>query len=186
MSTEEDVFAELLSANQMRLFGYVMGLVRNAADAQDILQQTAITAWAHFSEFNAAEASSSEYDAKSQTDFFRWTSTIARHETLNFKKIRRRSRVYFDQELMEKLGETMCDITRGGTDDRTDALTRCLKKLPAADSKLLECRYGLGLGSLQISELLDRSQASVCNSLRRIRDKLLRCVHDSLSHGEVR
>lgn len=177
MSAREELFAELFSANQLRLFGYVLGLVRNSADAQDILQQTAVTAWLKFGDFDANGAA----DTEAQTNFFRWTATIARHETLNFKRYRRRSRVYFDQELMEQLGHTICEVTSDSGIDRNAMLTNCLKKLPDSDNNLVECRYGHGLGSLQIAELLGRSQSSICNSLRRIRENLLRCMQKSLS-----
>ncbi|TWT75688.1 ECF RNA polymerase sigma factor SigW [Posidoniimonas polymericola] len=181
MSAKEELFAELFGANQLRLFGYVLGLVRNSADAQDILQQTAVTAWLKFGDFDTDVGDGCETAAATQTNFFRWTATIARHETLNFKRYRRRSRVYFDQELMEQLGHTICELTSDSSLDRSNALTNCLNKLPDGDNNLVECRYAHGLGSLQIAELLGRSQSSVCNSLRRIRENLLRCMQKSLS-----
>jgi RNA polymerase sigma-70 factor (ECF subfamily) len=170
MTTKEDLFAELFGANQQRLFGYVLALVRNSADAQDILQQTAVTAWQKFDAFDP------------DTDFFRWATTIARYEMLNFTKYRRRSRLYFDQELMEQLAEDAGELSNEIAEARSQALSDCLKKLPATDGKLLECRYAHGLGSYQIAELLDRSQSSVCNSLRRIRENLLRCIESKLSN----
>jgi RNA polymerase sigma-70 factor, ECF subfamily len=190
MSTDEDVpakeelFAQLFGANQLRLLGYVMGLVRNFADAQDIVQQTATTAWLRFSDFDPANGAEMKSRQASESNFFRWTATIAKHETLNFKKYRRRSRVYFDQELMEQLGQTVLEITSDNRGERGEALTNCLKKLPSADSKLVECRYAHGLASHQIAELLGRSQSSVCNSLRRIRENLLRCMQDFFSREQ--
>ena len=171
MALKEDSFAELFSTNQQRLFGFILGLVRNASDAQDVLQQTAVTAWQKYGEFDVA------------TDFFPWAVTIARFEALNFMKYRRRSRLCFDQQLMEQLGEDACEAAAEEVEVRLQALGDCLSKLPAADSKLIECRYTHGLSSLQIADILDRTQPSVCNSLRRIRENLMRCVSKSLSHA---
>jgi RNA polymerase sigma-70 factor, ECF subfamily len=173
MSTKEDQFADFFSTNQQRVFGYILGLVRNTSDAQDILQQTAVTAWRKFDEFDP------------NTEFLRWAVTIARYETLNFIKYRRRSRLYFDQQLMEQLGEDACDVPSDESDNRLKALGECLKKLPATDSKLIECRYTHGLSSLQIAELLERSQPSICNSLRRIRENLMRCISKNLARACV-
>lgn len=174
MSTREDQFAELFSGSQQRLLGYVIGLVRNVADAHDILQQTAITAWRKFDEFDP------------DTDFMRWVIAIARFETLNFMKYRRRSKVLFDQSLIEQLGESVCDASAELIEDRGKALSLCIKKLSAADSRLIQCRYSHGLNSSQIAEVLDRSQSSVCNSLKRIRESLLGCIERRLSKEENR
>jgi RNA polymerase sigma-70 factor (ECF subfamily) len=171
MANKEDLFAGFFSANQQRIFGYVLGLVRNTSDAQDILQQTAVTAWRKFDGFDP------------DTDFLRWAVTIARYETMNFIKYRRRSRLFFDQHLMEQLGEDACVASSSEVEVRLQALGECLKKLPAVDSKLIECRYTHGLSSLQIAELFERTQPSICNSLRRIRENLLRCISKNLSQA---
>jgi RNA polymerase sigma-70 factor (ECF subfamily) len=163
-NNQEEQFAELFSIHQQRLFGYILGLVRNTADAQDILQQTAVTLWKKFGDFDP------------DTDFVRWGITVARFQTLNFLKYRRRSRAYFNQELMEQLGEEFGTKSDEVLEARRDALADCLSKLPGPDRKLIECRYSLGLGSRPISGMLERSQASICNSLRRIRESLLRCI----------
>ena len=136
-----------LARIEQRIFGYVLGLLRNTSDAQDILQQTAVTAWRKFDEFDP------------DTEFLRWSLTIARYETMNFIKYRRRSRLYFDQQLMEQLGEDACEVSSDEVELRLQVLGECVKKLPAADSKLIECRYSHGLSSLQIAELLERTRA---------------------------
>ena len=169
LQSREEIFAELYSRNQQRLMGYVVGLVRNMTDAQDILQQTAITAWRKFDDFDP------------ETDFVRWVIAIARFETLNFVKYRRRSKVFFDQSLMEQLGEQMCEGDAELAESRSRALAVCLKKLPPSDGKLIECRYTFGLGSNQMSEIFERSQSSICNSLRRIREVLLQCIKRQLA-----
>lgn len=169
MLNREEQFAELYSNCQHRLFGYVMGLVHNSADAQDILQQTAVTAWRKFDDFQP------------NTDFVRWAITIARYETLNFVKYKRRSKVFFNQSLMEQLGDSFSESSSEMAEARMEALSHCLKKLPATDTKLIECRYTYGLGSHQIAEVLNRSQSSICNSLRRVRENLMRCIQRSIT-----
>jgi RNA polymerase sigma factor (sigma-70 family) len=86
---------------------------------------------------------------------------------------------------MEQLGDDVCEDSSDEAEVRLKALGECLKKLPAADSKLIECRYTHSLSSLQIAELLERSQPSVCNSLRRIRENLMHCISKNLSRSCV-
>lgn len=164
MPARDDLFADLFSTHQQRLFGYILGIVRNNSDAQDILQQTAVTLWKKFDDFDP------------DTEFIRWSITVARFETLNFLKYRRRSRIYFDQGLMEHLASEFSDMSADFVEARQEALKICLTKLPEDDRKLVDSRYSHKLGSRQLSELLDRSQASICNSLRRIRENLLECI----------
>lgn len=165
----EEQFAELFSANQQRLFGYILALVRNPNDAHDVLQQTALAMWRKFHEFELG------------SDFGRWSITVARFETLNFLKYRRRNRVVFNQELVEHLGGDFSEMDYQHLEARRDALRSCLTKLPSSDRKLIECRYSHELNSRQIAELQERSQASICNSLRRIREALLSCIELSVS-----
>lgn len=167
--TSEEQFAELFSAHQQRLFGYILALVRNTNDTHDVLQQTAISMWKKFSDFEIG------------TDFGRWSITVARFETLNFLKYRRRNRLVFSQELVEQLGDEFSEMSVAGLSERRDALQSCLAKLPIRDRKLVDCRYSHGLNSRQIAELQNRSQASICNSLRRIRESLLSCIKLTLA-----
>lgn len=172
--TPDERFANLFASHQQRLFGYIFGIVRNSSDAQDILQQTAVTLWKKFDELDE------------DVNFVRWAIAVARFETLNFLKYRRRSRIYFDQGLMEQLAEEFGGLSNDMIEARREALKSCLSRLPSADSKLIESRYAHGLGSRQLSELLNRSQASVCNSIRRIRDTLLQCVQRATDQGAVK
>jgi RNA polymerase sigma-70 factor (ECF subfamily) len=169
MTSKQDQFSALIADTQQRVFGYILGLVRNSADAQDVLQQTAVTAWRKFDQFDP------------NTEFFPWAIAIARYETLSFLKYRRRSRLYFDQDLMLQLEQDACNVVGDDADARFKALTQCLTKLPASDLKLIECRYSLDMNSHQIGELLERSQPSICNSLKRIRETLMHCISRSLS-----
>jgi RNA polymerase sigma-70 factor, ECF subfamily len=168
MSSKEEEFAELFSAVQQRLFGTLVSMLRNSEDARDVLQQAAVTAWENFDDFQTG------------TDFFRWLATLAKYETLTFINYKRRSKLYFNQELMDQLVDDASGLTNEVVEARCTALQECIQKLADADRKLIDCRYAHGLGSHATAELLDRSQTSVCNSLRRIRQALLVCINRTL------
>ena len=173
MPSKEEQFAELYSGVQQRLFGMLVSIMRNSEDAQDILQQTAVTAWENFSDF------------KIGTDFYRWIATLAKYESLTFINYKRRSKLYFNQDLMDQLVDDASKLTDDLIEARCTALRECIPKLAEADRKLIDCRYAHGLGSHATAKLLDRSQASICNSLRRIRQTLLHCVKRTLSSEQT-
>ena len=173
MSQRKSEFESLLSEHQHRIYGYVFALLRDASDAQDVMQQTAIILWQKFDQFDP------------ETNFFSWAATVARYEVLNFTKYRRRSRLYFDQSLMEQLAEEADTRAAEHSESRRRALRECLGKLSSPDRKLIETRYSHGLGSRQIAEILGRSPRSVCNSLLRIHKSLLACIERSIRRNET-
>lgn len=167
----EELFADLYSANQHRVYGYIVALLRNTTDAQDVLQQTASVLWRKFDLFDP------------ETEFFRWAAVVARFEALNFIKYRRRSRLYFSDDLMETLAEEKEEILEEEV-SRRDALADCIKKLPHRDRQLIERRYNHGLGSRELAEVSGRSASSICNSLRRIRAALMACIEASVAQED--
>lgn len=163
-SERTKAFEELLGLHQHRIYGYIYALLRDTSDAQDVFQQTTIILWKKFDQFDLG------------TSFFSWAATVARFEALNFSKYRRRSRIYFDQDLMEQLAVDADAMQEELLEARRTALRCCLDKLSKSDRKMIDNRYLHGLGSPQIADILGRSSTSVCNSLSRIRQTLLSCI----------
>jgi DNA-directed RNA polymerase specialized sigma24 family protein len=88
---------------------------------------------------------------------------------------------YASEELLDEFTETIVDVQSNGEKWGLATLERCREKLDAADGELLELHYVHDLGSRQIADQLQRSQASVCHSLKRIRGWLLACVQMELA-----
>lgn len=172
-SNRKEEFEELISTHQHRIYGYIYALLRDAADAQDVFQQTTIILWKKFDQFDLG------------TSFFSWAATVARFEALNFAKYRRRSRVYFDQDLMEQLAVDADAMKEEILESRRVALRCCLDKLSKSDRKMIDNRYLHGLGSRQIADILGRSSTSVCNSLSRIRQTLLSCIDRNITRESL-
>src|SRR5262245_24081159 len=65
------LFAALLRESRSRVFGYLLALVQQASDAEDLYQQTALVLWEKFSQY------------KRGTDFGTWgdqCGAFCRHE----------------------------------------------------------------------------------------------------------
>lgn len=92
-------FTQLLEQNLVPLNRFVLGMVGNPFDAEDIVQETAVKAFVHFPEFRA--------EAKFKT----WLLSIAVNEVRSRRRRDFRSRLqFFDFEQLEKLA-------RGTSDD---------------------------------------------------------------------
>jgi RNA polymerase sigma-70 factor (ECF subfamily) len=161
-------FVECLRQNQARLFGYVYSLVHDLNHADDLYQQTALILWTKFDEYDRLRS------------FFAWACGVARMEFANFVRSRRRQPLFFGDHLALLLAETQEEITDEELEDRREALSRCIEKLPERDRRLLTECYRDSAGVHGAAERRGRSPQSIYNSLRRIRRALYECIARTL------
>jgi RNA polymerase sigma-70 factor, ECF subfamily len=88
------------------------------------------------------------------------------------------------EKLLEDIAEPAVESRDGDVEPYLAALRRCKTKLSTPDEELLELQYAEDLGSRQIADRLQRTQQSVCQSLKRIRRWLLECVQMELSRQD--
>jgi RNA polymerase sigma-70 factor (ECF subfamily) len=161
-------FADQLQRHQARLYGYIHSLVRDLDDADDLFQQTTVVLWKKFDDFDRARS------------FFSWSCGVARLEVANFLRSRSRQRLYFSDELNLLLVEAQEELAHDETEERREALARCVERLRQRDRDLLrECYADTG-GVNAAASRQGRSSQSVHNSLRRIRRALFECIRRTL------
>src|SRR5258705_766934 len=84
---DREEFARLFSRNARRIYGFIMTLVFNHHDAEEVFQNTNVILWNKFADFQPG------------TNFFAWASRIAYYEVLSLMKQQRRSRTFSDEAL---------------------------------------------------------------------------------------
>jgi len=88
-------FVRLLKRHERRLNGYVLALVQNWNDADDILQAVAVRLWEQFDEY------------RPDGDFGAWACKIAYYEVLTYRKRKGRRALQttpaFDQAVLEDM-----------------------------------------------------------------------------------
>ena len=163
-----DAFARELTRHQARLRGLIQCLLYNRQDVEDVWQDTNVLLLRKAADFRPG------------TDFYAWSSQVARYQVLNHCKKLRRDRLVFSDELLATLaqdfGSRVTEI-----DDRRAALDACLTKLPAPQRQLLELRYGPKSSIEEIAVSLERSAGSIRQALYRIREALLACIERRLA-----
>lgn len=164
-------FMELLSLHHGKLLGYLLALVHNLADAEDLFQQTALILWQKFDQFDL------------NTDFGHWACRIAHYEALNLSRSRRRSKVMFSDAMLEELAAVQLERT-ASVDQRRAALDRCLQRLSADDRELVEICYGRCRNIKSAAESLGRPVGGVYKSLDRVRRQLLACIGRQLPRDQ--
>src|SRR6059058_3986519 len=121
----------LLTQHQRRIFAYIYTLVPNRTDAEDILQETSLIICEKFADFEPG------------TDFVAWACQIAYWRVRYARQKFARSKVVFDQEILDVVAQTASSMT-DELDERHEALAHCLQRLHPRDRELLIARYEPG------------------------------------------
>ncbi len=156
-------FFKLFIENENRIYTFILMLVPNKADANDIFQETSMVMWDKFNEFEEG------------TSFANWGRKIAYNKIMNFRVKNKNSRVCFNAELMDaicnKTGAVLDEI-----DPRLTALRECIRKLSDADRQLIKMHFEDGITIKKIALTIDRSAHGLYKVMARIYNQLSQCV----------
>lgn len=165
-----EAFVQLLGKNQRRIHLFVMTMVPNWSDAEEIIQETNLLLWREFDRFELG------------TNFGAWACRVALNQTLAWRKRKQRDRLQFSDDMLEAVAaEASAEAER--LEERCSLLAHCIGKLPEQHRVLVEARYGKGQSIETIGDGLGRSSDAVYRALSRIRRTLHECVTRSLAHA---
>jgi len=158
----------LMTRHQRQVFSYLYTLVPNRSDAEDLLQETSLVICEKFHEFEEG------------TDFVAWACQIAYWRVRYSRQKFVRSKVVFNQEILDVVAETAGTMA-DELDDRHEALVRCLQKLHQRDREMLTARYEPGGGVEEAARRSGRTVKTAYKALARLRKLLLDCVSTRLA-----
>ncbi|MEM1297388.1 MAG: sigma-70 family RNA polymerase sigma factor [Verrucomicrobiota bacterium] len=165
-------FIRLLTSSQRKLFAFILSLVRHSSDADDLLQETNMVMWRKWRDFEMG------------TSFDAWAFTIARFQVMAYRKKQQRSKLHFDDELVELMADDASEILDSDHDPRRVALGHCLKKLKDDQRRLIAERYEPGGSVNHMAAQQGRSPKAVSEALRRIRRSLMICIEKTLEEED--
>jgi RNA polymerase sigma-70 factor (ECF subfamily) len=167
-------FLRLFLQNERRLYAYILTLLPNRADADDVLQEASLVMLEKFD------------DNDPPADFAAWGCRIAYFKVLDFCKKRQRSRLLFSQPMIERLAETAIEQANAlQLDERREALAGCIEKLRPRDRDLLAHRFAEGATIHSAAAHDGRSVEAVYKALAKIRQTLFDCVTRALAAGRT-
>jgi RNA polymerase sigma-70 factor, ECF subfamily len=162
-------FVQRLADGQRGLYAYILQMLPNRADADDVLQRTNLVMWTKREEF--VEGS----------NFGAWAARIAYYEVLTWRKHQARDRLCFDDVLVEQLSYEATNDA-GWMETFVQMLRRCMDQLSPSDRELLEMQYVDDLRPRDIATRLGRSSGAIAQAMHRIRKALLNCI-DAQDHA---
>ena len=164
----EDQFVRLLLTNEKRIYAFILTLVPNRTDAEDIMQEAASLMWRKYKE------------ADSIADFAAWGIRIAHYKVLEFRKKQyKKKQIQFNNEIFEEIVGGALSVN-DDLDVRLEALRNCLAKLDKRSLQLVKMRHEQNATARSIADRIGISMASVYKILPKIHDVLLRCVRRTL------
>jgi RNA polymerase sigma-70 factor (ECF subfamily) len=165
-------FMSLLTANYYLLHSFILTMVPNKTDAEDILQNTFMYLWEHFGDFRPG------------TSFISWATTIAKFQVMTYRKTKLRSKVHLSEEAMDLVAAESVKIS-AQMDERYEALEKCLKKLPEREFDFLKKRFIQGSSVKKIAQDIGASLNVVYKRIARLKGILLDCIRQILASKGV-
>lgn len=169
-SAPHEELVRMLTSHQTRLRGFIRCLLFDPSHAEDVLQETNMILWQKAAEYRPG------------SDFWAWASQIARFKVLSHAKQLRRSHLHCDEAFLDQFAAAV-ERRSEDIDQRKQALEHCLNRLPPAQRRLIELRYGTDQAVGEIAKSVGRPEGSVRQTLYRVRGLLLACIDRQLGGG---
>lgn len=164
-------FAVQMTQCQRRLHAFIISMVWNPSDADDVLQQTNLVLWEKAAEFDPARP------------FLPWALRFAQLQVMAWLKARQRQRVVFDDDLVRAFAVDAA--AEPAFDARRMALASCLQKLGQPQRDLVMRRYEPHGSVNAMAVAVGITPKAVSDRLRRIRQTLLDCMIRTLAQEAV-
>ena len=156
-------FLALFIRSEREIFRYVAALVPNIADAEDIVQQTALSLWEKFDACDPGQP------------FTPWACRFALNKARQWMERRQRWHALLDGGLADELAIRQEQL-RPEIESRLRRLEGCLGRLPGEQRAMVEGYYYRREDIARLASGNGRSVAATYKALQRIRQVLQDCV----------
>jgi RNA polymerase sigma-70 factor (ECF subfamily) len=148
---------------------YVGAAVREFHDAEDVVQQVALTAARRFDEFDASRP------------FLAWVLWLAKSRIVDHYRQQARERRLFSEGLLDRLAAALVS-QQAELPARQAALERCLERLPEKSRRLLTLRYAEDASVAEVATAVQSTAGAVRVMLFRLRNLLSQCIEEQLAN----
>lgn len=164
-------FLVLHSACQHRIYGFIMSLIGDWNQADDIFQETTSTLWQKFDQFVPG------------TDFLSWALKIAHFQVLSHTKKKNTQQKHFSPQTLENITEIAISSTKD-SDISLEALRECMKKLSERSKMLLSLRYEDGATVQKVAQRVQQSVHTLYREYQKIHTQLFQCIRKRMAWSQ--
>ena len=156
-------FVQLLTTHQSRMFAYILSLLGNRTQAEDVMQETNAVLWRKAHEF------------KLGTNFGAWMLRVAYFQVMAHRRKITRDRLVFDDDFLADIADDAQQQSESH-EEKQRLLVDCIGKLNERYQKLIRRRYTEGATLKYMASQSDQSESSIKQALFRARNALIECV----------
>lgn len=170
-----ELFEILMREQADSLMSFLRAMVKDPATAEDIFQETMITAWRTIDRFDRTRP------------FGPWLRGIARVLLMSSRRMALKHPSLCDDEILSQVEDRVSALQRlpGDTfDEKLQALRDCLAGLPENYRLVIDSRYAHELPVAEIPTRIGLNLETVKKRLQRGRALLLQCVTGKLASIE--
>jgi len=170
-SASREQFLSLFLRSEREIFRYVAVFVPNVADAEDIVQQTALALWEKFDAYDP------------ELPFTPWACRFALNKARQWIERRQRWQTLLEHGLAEELACRRQEL-QPQFEARLKNLESCLQELPETQRSLVQAYYYERASIVTLARRFGRTEAATYKMLQRVRHGLRLCL-DGHSSPEV-
>ena len=168
----DKLFLSLIRENQDAIYAFVLTMVHNSVDAEDIIQETFAVMWRKFDMFQPG------------TSFTAWGFKIARFQVLRFIDKTCNSKVFISEKLMQSIADR-AEAKLETVSPQKEALRHCLKKLTKSDYNLIQTRYEKKITTKKLADIVGVSVHVMYGTMSKIYNRLRLCIRRTLAEESV-
>jgi len=158
-------FIRLFAPLQSQLLGYICSLMPNLNEADDLLQEVAVTGWDKFASFDPQKA-----------DFKAWLFGIARYKAMHAKRRFLRTQNLLNEAQSRRAEQYFSEMSLDYMETRQEALRDCMEELSDEQRRIILQRYKEKKTSYELAASFKRSAEQVRIQLFRLRKVLKSCI----------
>lgn len=177
---DESAFAEIMQRYHGKIFGLAHNLLRNAADAEEITQDTFIRAHRGLANFRG--------DSSLATWLYRIALNLSRNRYWYFFRRRRHDSVSLERQFNDDSNATLGDFIAADsqnpvqetvTGEFTELIASCMEKLDSRHREILTMRNILNLPYEEIARALGINVGTVKSRIARARENLRQLLSEA-------
>lgn len=165
---EHDDFLRLLLGGEREILRYIMAIVPQAGDAQEVFQETAIELWKQIDKYDP------------EKPFTPWACRFAAYKAKEHLRKAGRWKGFLSEDVASMLLTRREEIAPD-LDQRVGPLRDCMNELTDSNRRLIETYYFDQASVEQSAGEVGRSVAATYKSLQRIRTALMDCINGKLA-----
>lgn len=172
-NTYADKYHRLLYQNQGRIYVYILSLVGNYSDSDDIMQETISVMWRRFKDFEPG------------SDFVAWGIKIAHFKILEYRRQQKKHGIIQYNDAIFKELPSLASKNSKSFNNQTETLKKCLMKLKKFKEQyftVITLKFFENFNTKDISNRIGVSIPNVYKLMSRAYGYLLVCMKKSGSN----